>query len=133
MTDGRTQPRTKAMKTSILHFLSLWLLPTLTAFSQTFGTAKAPEDLLKATLLVETAETRTATKYLPLGILQNEEGKIIQISPTKLVVQVDQPETIFHAAGSGVLLTKSNVNLFATAKHVVQQNEDVFFRIPQKK
>ena len=33
----------------------------------------------------------------------------------------------------GVLLTRSNVNLFATAKHVLQQNEDVFFRIPQKK
>lgn len=39
---------------------------------------------------------------------------------------------MFHSIGSGVLLTRSNVNLLATAKHVVQPNEDVFFRIPQK-
>lgn len=101
--------------------------------AQTIGTAKAPEDLLKATLLIETAESRTSTKYVPWGVFRKEGEKTIQVSPTNLVVAVDQPETVFHAAGSGVLLTKSNVNLFATAKHVVQQNEDVFFRIPQKK
>jgi len=113
--------------------LSLAVLLPLTAFAQTFGTAKAPEDLLKATLLIETAESRTNTKYLPWGVYKKEGEKTIQVSPTNLVVQVQQPETIFHPAGSGVLVTRSNVNLFATAKHVVQQNEDVFFRIPQKK
>ena len=107
------------------------LLP-LNGMGQTLGTAKAPADLLKATLLVESAETKTSTKYLPFGVYRQEGEKTIQISPTNLVVPVEQPETIFHGIGSGVLLTISNVNLFATAKHVVQQNEDVFFRIPQK-
>jgi hypothetical protein len=112
--------------------LSVVVLLPLATFAQTFGTAKAPEDLLKATLLIETAESRSSTKYLPWGIYKKEGEKTIQVSPTNLVVQVQQPETIFHPAGSGVLVTRSNVNLFATAKHVVQQNEDVFFRIPQK-
>ena len=105
----------------------------LSALGQTIGTAKAPEDLLKATLLIERAESKTSTKYVPFGIFKKEGEKTIQVSPTNLVIAVDQPETLFHAAGSGVLLTRSSVNLFATAKHVVQQDENVFFRIPQKK
>ncbi len=101
---------------------------------QTFGTAKVPEDLLKATLLIETAETRTNTVYVPSGLsfVTTEGGKAIQVTPSNLVVQVQQPQTTFRGVGSGVLLTKSNVNLLVTAKHVVQPNEDVFFRIPQK-
>jgi S1-C subfamily serine protease len=113
------------------HAASLLFYP-LAAFSQTLGTATAPEDLLKATLLIETAQSVTNTKFLPFGIFRQEGERTIQVTPTNLVVQVAQPETIFRAAGSGVLLTQSNVNLFVTAKHVVQANEDVFFRVPQK-
>lgn len=87
---------------------------------------------MKATLLIEIAETKTTTKYAPFGVYRKEGEKTIQVTPTNLVVAVEQPETIFHGVGSGVLVTKSNVNLFVTAKHVVRLNEDVFFRIPQK-
>src|ERR1041385_6312915 len=96
------------------HTAALLFYP-LASFSQTLGTATAPEDLLKATLLIETAQSVTNTKFLPFGIFRQEAGKTIQLSPTNLVVQVAQPETIFRPAGSGVLLTQSNVNLFATA------------------
>jgi len=120
-------------KYSVVPCLCLCFLMQLSAFGQTIGTAKAPEDLLKATLLIERAETKTNRQYLPVGFFKNEGGERIQLTPTHWVTPVDQPETVFHAAGSGVLVTRSNVNLFATAKHVVQPHEDVFFRIPQKK
>lgn len=69
-----------------LHLLSVCFLLRVSGFSQTFGTAKAPEDLLKATLLLETAQTTTNTKYFPFGIFRGEGGKTIQLSPTNLVV-----------------------------------------------
>jgi len=116
---------------SLKHFLLFAFLP-VAGFGQSLGTAKVPEDLLKATLQLEIAQTRTNTKYFPYGIFKEEGGKVIQVSPTNLVAQVFQPETIFLPAGSGVLMSHSNVNVFATAKHVVEKNEDVFFRIPQK-
>ena len=103
------------MKNSTFTQISLFILLPLTAFAQTIGTAKAPDDLLKATLLIERAESKISTKYVPFGVFKKEAEKTIQVSPTNLVVAVDQPETIFHAAGSGVLLTISNVNLCASS------------------
>ncbi len=122
-------------KPSVLARAALFVvLVPVAALSQTMGTAKVPEDLLKATLLIETAETKTNTVYVPSGlsVITTQGGSPIQITPTNLVVQAQQSQTIFHGVGSGVLLTKSNVNLFVTARHVVQSNEGVFFRIPQK-
>ena len=109
-------------------------LAVASSSAQTFGTAKVPGDLLKATLGIETAETKTNTVYVPSGlfVVSTQPGKTIQVTSNKLVVELELPQTTFRGIGSGVLLTKSNVNLFVTAKHVVQPNEDVFFRIPQK-
>jgi len=121
-------------KPSVLTRTLFLVLVPLATLAQTMGTAKVPADLLKATLLIETAETKTNTVYVPSGLslITTQGGRPISLTPTNLVVQVQQPQTIFHGVGSGVLLTKSNVNLFVTAKHVVQSNEGVFFRIPQK-
>lgn len=96
----------------------LFILVQCPAFSQTIGTAKVPEDLLKATLLIERSESKTNTKYLPFpfGIFKKDgQDAIIQLTPPNLFVAVDQVDTLFHPAGSGVLVTLSNVNLFVTA------------------
>src|SRR5690348_1187678 len=92
---------------------------------QTIGIAKVPIQLRKATILVEGAETRTNTKYIPVGISIPVQGKTIQITPTNWVTPIEQPETTFSGIGSGVLFTKWGVNFFATAKHVVSANENV--------
>jgi hypothetical protein len=120
------------MTRTTTNLIIVLLLNAFVASTQTMGTAKAPGDLLNATLLIETAQSVTNTKYVPYGVFRKEGERTIQVSPTNLVVPVTQPETVFRAAGSGVLLTRSNVNLFVTAKHVVQSHADLFFRIPQK-
>jgi hypothetical protein len=86
---------------SRMKYLAAFLFFPVTLSGQTLGTATAPEDLLKATLLIETAQSVTNTKFLPWGIFRQEAGKAIQVTPTNLVVQVAQPETSFEQPAPG--------------------------------
>lgn len=122
-----------------LYFLTIlvFFIPVFltTANSQSIGIATLPKDIPKTTVLIEKHEKSLVERYLPLkeiklpSDVQNIPGTLID---SNLYVRVKIMEDEYKPLGSGVLITYKDILFVVTADHVVPQDGEVYFRIPQK-
>ena len=105
-------------------------------YAQQVGTGAIPEEVLKATIMIERAELLPVTKYEApsniLAVIERQGSNAAVVGPKNLVTEVKSQELRFPPIGSGVLVSISNRFFVVTAGHVISPDENVFYRIPQK-
>lgn len=115
--------------TLLLFFAAIVLTSAVNA--QHLGVPKLNDEFPKTAVLIEKARTQRVEQFIPVpGV--NLPNKLASQMDTNIYIKVWADQTVYDPIGSGVILTISNLLFLATANHVVADDGDVHFRIPQK-